>query len=43
MTPDPVGLAPAPNPAPYIDNPHTCADPLGLWSTYQVGQALGDI
>ncbi|MHA7959995.1 putative T7SS-secreted protein [Streptomyces sp. L500] len=27
---DPLGLAPAPNPAAYVDNPHTWADPLGL-------------
>ncbi|GHG66141.1 putative T7SS-secreted protein [Streptomyces griseocarneus] len=29
-TPDPLGLAPAPNPATYVHNPHTWADPLGL-------------
>ncbi|MFI0734663.1 putative T7SS-secreted protein [Streptomyces sp. NPDC021225] len=29
-SPDPLGLAPAPNPASYIDNPYTWADPLGL-------------
>ncbi|MEU7163621.1 putative T7SS-secreted protein [Streptomyces morookaense] len=29
-TPDPLGLAPAPNPASYVHNPHTWADPLGL-------------
>lgn len=28
--PDPLGLAPAPNPAGYVHNPHTWADPLGL-------------
>ncbi|WP_078587929.1 DUF6531 domain-containing protein [Streptomyces mobaraensis] len=27
---DPLGLAPAPNPATYVDNPHTLSDPLGL-------------
>ncbi|GGR54597.1 MULTISPECIES: putative T7SS-secreted protein [Streptomyces] len=27
---DPLGLTPAPNPATYVDNPHTWADPLGL-------------
>lgn len=27
---DPLGLAPAPNPAKYVHNPHTWADPLGL-------------
>ncbi|KOG86294.1 type IV secretion protein Rhs, partial [Streptomyces varsoviensis] len=29
-TPDPLGLAPAPNPVAYVHNPHTWADPLGL-------------
>ena len=27
---DPLGLAPAPNPATYVSNPHTWNDPLGL-------------
>ncbi|MFE3559711.1 putative T7SS-secreted protein [Streptomyces sp. NPDC059193] len=30
LTPDPLGLAPAPNPATYVHNPHTWSDPLGL-------------
>ncbi|WP_443064864.1 DUF6531 domain-containing protein [Streptomyces sp. NBC_00576] len=30
LTPDPLGLAPAPNPVTYVDNPHTWMDPLGL-------------
>ncbi|MEU8618176.1 putative T7SS-secreted protein [Streptomyces sp. NPDC048623] len=30
LTQDPLGLAPAPNPATYVHNPHTWADPLGL-------------
>ncbi|WP_286157426.1 RHS repeat-associated core domain-containing protein, partial [Streptomyces somaliensis] len=30
LSPDPLGLAPAPNPAAYVDNPHTWTDPLGL-------------
>ncbi|MFF9981669.1 putative T7SS-secreted protein [Streptomyces erythrochromogenes] len=30
LTPDPLGLTPAPNPATYIHNPHTWSDPLGL-------------
>ncbi|MGW5501572.1 DUF6531 domain-containing protein [Streptomyces rochei] len=30
LTPDPLGLAPAPNPSMYVHNPHTWADPLGL-------------
>ncbi|RXS85346.1 RHS repeat protein [Streptomyces sp. TM32] len=33
-TPDPLGLAPAPNPATYVHNPHTWADPLGLSPDY---------
>ncbi|MFJ1645774.1 putative T7SS-secreted protein [Streptomyces sp. NPDC088258] len=30
LTPDPLGLAPAPNPAAYVHNPLTWCDPLGL-------------
>ncbi|WP_405414029.1 putative T7SS-secreted protein [Streptomyces rubiginosohelvolus] len=30
LTPDPLGLLPAPNPSTYVTNPHTSADPLGL-------------
>ncbi|MFD9957818.1 RHS repeat-associated core domain-containing protein [Amycolatopsis sp. NPDC058986] len=33
LTPDPLGLEPAPNPYAYVDNPHTGADPLGLAAT----------
>ncbi|WP_405016878.1 DUF6531 domain-containing protein [Kitasatospora sp. NBC_00070] len=29
-SPDPLGLAPAPNPDAYVHNPHTWSDPLGL-------------
>ncbi|MFE0132548.1 DUF6531 domain-containing protein [Streptomyces sp. NPDC059037] len=29
-SPDPLGLAPAPNPNAYVKNPHTQSDPLGL-------------
>ncbi|URN13483.1 RHS repeat-associated core domain-containing protein [Streptomyces radiopugnans] len=29
-TPDPLGLAPSPNPVTYVHNPHTWCDPLGL-------------
>uniref|UniRef100_A0AAU2VWQ4 DUF6531 domain-containing protein n=1 Tax=Streptomyces sp. NBC_00008 TaxID=2903610 RepID=A0AAU2VWQ4_9ACTN len=29
-SPDPLGLAPAPNPVAYVDNPHRWTDPLGL-------------
>ncbi|WP_370413706.1 putative T7SS-secreted protein [Streptomyces fradiae] len=30
LSQDPLGLAPAPNPATYVHNPHTWSDPLGL-------------
>ncbi len=30
LSPDPLGLAPAPNAVAYVHNPHTWADPLGL-------------
>ncbi|MBC9712132.1 RHS domain-containing protein [Streptomyces sp. TRM66268-LWL] len=30
LTNDPLGLAAAPNPASYVDSPHTTTDPLGL-------------
>ncbi|MGW0133904.1 DUF6531 domain-containing protein [Streptomyces sp. NPDC003299] len=30
LTPDPLGLAPSPNPSAYVHNPHTWSDPLGL-------------
>ncbi|MGE6737114.1 RHS repeat-associated core domain-containing protein [Streptomyces sp. NPDC059900] len=30
LSPDPLGLAPAPNPVSYVSNPLTWADPLGL-------------
>ncbi|WP_329622425.1 DUF6531 domain-containing protein [Streptomyces sp. NBC_01255] len=30
LSQDPLGLAPAPNPATYVRNPHTWSDPLGL-------------
>jgi RHS repeat-associated protein len=30
LTPDPLGLVPAPNPGAYVHNPHTWSDPLGL-------------
>ncbi|MFE6814191.1 putative T7SS-secreted protein [Streptomyces sp. NPDC057677] len=30
LSPDPLGLAPADNPATYVHNPHTWSDPLGL-------------
>ncbi|MGJ5752979.1 RHS repeat-associated protein [Streptomyces puniciscabiei] len=42
VTPDPLGLAPAPNPHTYVPHPHTWSDPLGLSPNYQVGQTLGD-
>ncbi|MGF1430640.1 putative adhesin, partial [Kitasatospora sp. LaBMicrA B282] len=30
LTPDPLGLTPAPNHTTYVHNPHTWTDPLGL-------------
>ncbi|MFD8387447.1 RHS repeat-associated core domain-containing protein, partial [Streptomyces sp. NPDC059679] len=30
LTPDPLGLTPAPNPVAYVPNPHRRVDPLGL-------------
>ncbi|MFF3000558.1 putative T7SS-secreted protein [Streptomyces sp. NPDC057950] len=33
-SPDPLGLAPAPNPVGYVDNPTTASDPLGLMPNY---------
>ncbi|GAA0477111.1 RHS repeat-associated core domain-containing protein [Streptomyces olivaceiscleroticus] len=30
LAPDPLGLAPAPNPVAYVHNPHTWTDPVGL-------------
>ncbi|AIR98138.1 putative T7SS-secreted protein [Streptomyces glaucescens] len=30
LTPDPLGLSPAPNPATYVHNPHRFGDPFGL-------------
>jgi RHS repeat-associated protein len=30
LSPDPLGLAPAPNPHAYVDNPQVLIDPLGL-------------
>ncbi|MFF8605784.1 putative T7SS-secreted protein [Streptomyces sp. NPDC015346] len=40
LTPDPLGLTPAPNPAAYVHNPFTWSDPLGL-SPYR-GLGLSD-
>ncbi|MFF1337604.1 putative T7SS-secreted protein [Streptomyces sp. NPDC058290] len=33
-SPDPLGLAPAPNPLAYVDNPLSWCDPLGLMPKY---------
>ncbi|WP_428952865.1 putative T7SS-secreted protein [Streptomyces sp. cg35] len=33
-SPDPLGLAPAPNPLAYVGNPHAGSDPLGLMPKY---------
>ncbi|QLE73616.1 type IV secretion protein Rhs [Streptomyces rectiverticillatus] len=37
-SPDPLGLTPAPNPATYVHNPHTWADPLGLGPCPPLGE-----
>ncbi|MFG2524426.1 DUF6531 domain-containing protein [Streptomyces sp. NPDC048527] len=42
VTPDPLGLAPAPNAHAYVSHPHTWTDPLGLSPNYKPGQVLGD-
>ncbi|MFE4856895.1 RHS repeat-associated core domain-containing protein [Streptomyces sp. NPDC056670] len=34
ITPDPLGLAPSPNPNTYVHNPHSGVDPLGLAATH---------
>ncbi|MEU5996994.1 DUF6531 domain-containing protein [Streptomyces sp. NPDC047197] len=34
VTPDPLGLAPSPNPCSYVVNPHGWSDPLGLAATH---------
>jgi RHS repeat-associated protein len=39
LTPDPLGLAPAPNPHAYVPNPLLLADPLGLMSCARDGMA----
>ncbi|GAB2956397.1 hypothetical protein GCM10023080_014520 [Streptomyces pseudoechinosporeus] len=33
-SPDPLGLAPSPNPVGYVDNPYAGCDPLGLMPKY---------
>lgn len=37
LSPDPLGLAPAFNPAAYVHNPHTWSDPLGLKACSELG------
>ncbi|MET8580705.1 putative T7SS-secreted protein [Streptomyces collinus] len=39
LTPDPLGLSPAPNPAAYVRNPHTWSDPYGLSPCPPKGEA----
>ncbi|MFE9041870.1 putative T7SS-secreted protein [Streptomyces sp. NPDC007818] len=41
-TPDPLGLAPAPDPAGYVRNPLRFSDPLGL-APYEDNGGLGDL
>ena len=40
LTPDPLGLTPAPNPHAYVTNPQVLADPLGL-APYNTSPDLG--
>ena len=40
-SPDPLGLAPAPNPNTYVHNPHTWLDPLGLSGCPKPGASSG--
>jgi RHS repeat-associated protein len=42
LTPDPLGLAPSPNPHAYVPNPLIQADPLGLMSCSPAGHATQD-
>jgi RHS repeat-associated protein len=42
LTPDPLGLAPAPNPHAYVPNPTTRTDPLGLACKITVSPAFQD-
>ncbi|MCZ9346616.1 RHS domain-containing protein, partial [Streptomyces sp. TRM76130] len=44
LTADPLGLAPADNPASYVHNPHTWTDPLGLspYQEFHTVQGRGD-
>jgi RHS repeat-associated protein len=42
ITPDPLGLAPAPNPTAYVHNPHRFSDPLGL-APYEDNGGLGEL
>ncbi|MEV0323626.1 RHS repeat-associated core domain-containing protein [Streptomyces sp. NPDC050658] len=41
VSPDPLGLTPAPNHRAYVHNPHTWADPLGLEGDCGTDIALG--
>ncbi|PBC70647.1 RHS repeat-associated protein [Streptomyces sp. TLI_235] len=41
-SPDPLGLAPAPNPEAYVGNPHLVSDPLGL-SPHRNGSGGGTV
>nr|WP_309506020.1 RHS repeat-associated core domain-containing protein [Streptomyces sp. LP11] len=42
LTLDPLGLAPAPNPAAYVHNPHLWVDPLGLTPCKAAAQIAKD-
>lgn len=42
LTADPLGLTPAPNPATYVQNPHTWSDHLGLAPDYHEFHTVQD-
>ncbi|MEU3244247.1 DUF6531 domain-containing protein [Streptomyces sp. NPDC006875] len=41
LSPDPLGLAPAPHPATYVHNPYSWSDPLGLGPCPQLRDGYG--
>ncbi|MCX4734896.1 putative T7SS-secreted protein [Streptomyces sp. NBC_01363] len=41
LTPDPLGLTPAPNPNTYVNNPNNWVDPLGLGPCRELGLSTG--
>lgn len=43
LSPDPLGLAPSPNPHAYVPNPHVLIDPLGLAADESYGSNFPDL